>query len=79
MTNLDFVREILSLVEELLSTQEIRVETIRDLHDNPLPDVKIVHIPTEETVICANYPTQIENKIAAMLELRLRLDRSHVF
>lgn len=77
MSDPDFARKITPLVTRLFPEAEIRVETARGEAGDPgsaLPDVRVTHLPTGEAVVCADFGTQIENHIAALLELRARLD-----
>ena len=79
MTELDFARSVLCLAERLVSNADVRVETARRFADQQaesefLPDVIITHVPTGEVVRCGNHGTQIENKVEALLQLRVKLD-----
>ena len=77
MADPDFARKITPLVSRLFPETEIRVETARLQADDPassLPDVRVTHLPTGEVVVCADFATQTENRVAALLKLRARLD-----
>lgn len=41
-----------------------------------LPDVRLVHLQSQLEVTCAEFPTQTENYIAAVLRLRAACDRA---
>lgn len=77
MADPDFPRKIMPLVDRLFPAEEIRVETFRPEGAEPfgfLPDVRVTHLPTGEVAVSDQHGTQMENRIAALLELRARLD-----
>ena len=39
------------------------------------PAVRLVHTPTGSEIICSDFPTQIENYIAAAIRLRIACDK----
>ena len=77
MADPDFPRKIMPLVDRLFADGELRVETQRPegaAIGHVQPDVRVTHLPSGEAVFCAAHGTQLENKVAAVLELRARLD-----
>ena len=74
------IRYLLETAERLILASELRVEIAREPGQalgEFLPGVRIEHIPTGETVACSRHSSQVENKLHALLELRLRLDQLH--
>ncbi len=77
MADPDFPRKIMPLVDRLFTEGELRVETCRPHGGGVgdfLPDVRVIHLPSGEIVLCNKHGTQLENRIEAVLELRARLD-----
>ncbi len=77
MADPEFTRKIMPLVDRLFADEEIRIETRRPDGAQPggfAPDVRVTHLPTGEVAVSEQHDTQMENKIAAILELRARLD-----
>ncbi|MCA9634166.1 MAG: hypothetical protein KC766_41260 [Myxococcales bacterium] len=70
MSSLEFAKDLLPLVEALLPAAELQAEVIRND-----PRVRITHVPTRERVEHGEHESQTENKVAALLQLRLRLDQ----
>ncbi len=74
----DFSREILPLVRRLIPAEDLRAEVQRPaapgVPGSFSAEVRLIHLPSGRVVTSGKYASQIENQIAALLELRTQLD-----
>jgi len=76
---IEFKKQLYEEVKRLFSegTLEVLVAPPKELQPTD-PAIRLVHTPTGISVDCNEYPSQIENYIAAAIRLRIACDAKNV-